>query len=534
MPVPKYSNDVPKVTSYRESLKSIYAEHRGKVSDKWSIYLDEYDRLFQHYRDEPIRLLEIGIQNGGSLEIWSKFFSKAEKLVGSDINPACMELQFEDPRIGVVVADANTDEAEQRILELSGHFDVIVDDGSHQSRDIVRSFARYFKHLNDGGLYVTEDLHCSYWQDFEGGIFQPYSSIAFFKRLADTVNHEHWGIDKTRSEILRSFDRKYDTRLDEVVLAHIHSIEFVNSMCIIKKARPAENALGTRIVTGTLALVEQRVLPLNGSRSAQPNQSTNPWSTRYLPIEEELVLRIQEISSLHQTDAEREQAHLIKLAQTHREVETQLRASVECERASAQQLQAIQQAHAKQQVEQSREYAERKQVYHLQLAQARQQAESHLIALAEREKAFSQQLQGVQLAHDQQKQEQSRAHAAREQIHLADLAQARQQAESQMHALTEREKAFSKQLQSMRMAHDQQKQEQSRAYATRQEELNAQIFFREEQLSNLTRRWAESENAYALVLSELQCEIDALRKIYSISTPKKTHGLTSTLVNEIE
>ena len=52
-----------------KTLHQLYSKHNGKVSDKWSLYLMEYDRLLNDYRDKPMRLLEIGIQNGGSLEI---------------------------------------------------------------------------------------------------------------------------------------------------------------------------------------------------------------------------------------------------------------------------------------------------------------------------------------------------------------------------------------------------------------------------------------------------------------------------------
>ena len=180
-----------------KSLSTLFAEHHGKVIDKWSIYLTEYERLFNPYRQRPLSMLEIGIQNGGSLEIWSKYFANAKKLVGCDINPDCAKLEFDDPRIALVVLNANTDEAEQQIAAHSPEFDLIIDDGSHHSGDIVRSFDRYFPRLKNEGLFVAEDLHCSYWQDFEGGIYQPYSSMAFFKLLADTINHEHWGIDKT-------------------------------------------------------------------------------------------------------------------------------------------------------------------------------------------------------------------------------------------------------------------------------------------------------------------------------------------------
>jgi O-antigen biosynthesis protein len=187
------------------TLQQLYAEHSGKVSDKWHSYLVEYGRVFAKYRYKSVTLLEIGVQNGGSLEIWSRFFANAQKLVGCDINPQCAKLQYEDPRVAVVVGDANSDAVQLTVLQHSPVFDVMIDDGSHRSSDIVKSFAKYFPHLADGGVFVAEDLHCSYWAEFEGGLYNPLSSITFFKRLADIVNHEHWGVVKKRSDILRGF-----------------------------------------------------------------------------------------------------------------------------------------------------------------------------------------------------------------------------------------------------------------------------------------------------------------------------------------
>ncbi|MFZ4216033.1 hypothetical protein ACOZB2_32335, partial [Pantoea endophytica] len=53
-------------------LKQLYQQHEGKSSDKWDIYLDVYDELFFDRRSNVSSFLEIGVQNGGSLEIWSK------------------------------------------------------------------------------------------------------------------------------------------------------------------------------------------------------------------------------------------------------------------------------------------------------------------------------------------------------------------------------------------------------------------------------------------------------------------------------
>jgi glycosyltransferase involved in cell wall biosynthesis/SAM-dependent methyltransferase len=262
-----------------KDLMALYQQHQGKVSDKWSLYLAEYDRLFSPYRDQPIRLLEIGVQNGGSLEIWSQYFAKAERLVGCDIDPGCERLRYEDPRIAVVVGDANTDQAQAAIQAHSAQFDLIIDDGSHTSSDIVRSFARYFPALREGGLFIAEDLHCSYWQEFEGGLYDPYSSIAFFKRLADVVNHEHWGIQSSRGELLEGFQEIFGISFAEDLLASIHSVQFINSICVVRKDAVSRVELGPRFIAGQLEEVVPGHPELHRSATASPSQADNAWST---------------------------------------------------------------------------------------------------------------------------------------------------------------------------------------------------------------------------------------------------------------
>lgn len=261
-----------------KSIFELYSEHQGKVAHKWSTYLSIYDRLFSTYRDQPIRMLEIGIQNGGSLEIWGKYFQSAQAIVGCDINPECAKLTYDDPCIKVVVGDANTDEAEADILSCSTSFDIIIDDGSHTSKDIVRSFARYFSHLKQGGTFVAEDLHCSYWDSYEGGLYYPYSSIAFFKRLADVVNHEHWGVEKERRQILQGFSEQLLTEFNETDLAQIHSIEFFNSVCVVHKRKSQSNLLGEHFIAGAQELVVSGHSGISGTSSLAINQEGNAWA----------------------------------------------------------------------------------------------------------------------------------------------------------------------------------------------------------------------------------------------------------------
>ncbi|MSE14260.1 hypothetical protein GKC49_03600 [Pantoea agglomerans] len=57
-----------------KNLKELYQEHHGKSSDKWDIYLEIYHNILSGQQKTLKNLLEIGVQNGGSLEIWSKYF----------------------------------------------------------------------------------------------------------------------------------------------------------------------------------------------------------------------------------------------------------------------------------------------------------------------------------------------------------------------------------------------------------------------------------------------------------------------------
>ena len=296
-----------------KSLHQLYTEHTGKVSDKWSLYLSEYDRLFNSYRDKPIRLLEIGIQNGGSLEIWSKFFKNASTLIGCDSNPDCELLNYDDSRIKIIIGDANSPEVRERLLQLSPQFDIIVDDGSHLSSDIIKSFVLYFPLVAEGGVFIVEDLHCSYWSQFEGGLFDPYSSISLFKHLADVINHQHWGIPKARSDILRGIFTKYDIEISADVLSQVHSVEFINSMCVIRKATTTHNGLGNRVIAGSIELVVPRLKSKIHEPYSIFEQSDNPWSTRSKPPGEEIQLTEQlltntqrQIANLNHTVAERD------------------------------------------------------------------------------------------------------------------------------------------------------------------------------------------------------------------------------------
>jgi hypothetical protein len=51
----------------------------------------------------------------------------------------------------------------QNVVNLTGKFDFIIDDGSHRNQDILKSFNFLFPKLNEGWVYIVEDTQTSYW-----------------------------------------------------------------------------------------------------------------------------------------------------------------------------------------------------------------------------------------------------------------------------------------------------------------------------------------------------------------------------------
>jgi hypothetical protein len=201
------------------SLATIHRQKTGKVSDKWSSYLDFYDDRFFYLQDTQVKILEIGVQNGGSLETWAQYFWNAEKIYGIDVDPKCADLKFEDERIEVIVGDSKT-------TQIDSTFDIIIDDGSHQSDDIIENWNVWWPKLNNGGLYVVEDFH-TMWMPGYGN-----NAIRFFSGFIAAVNAQ----TKTNHQVRR--------------------LEFTNSIVMLEKGEPV---LGDRLITGSVAYVNPDV-----------------------------------------------------------------------------------------------------------------------------------------------------------------------------------------------------------------------------------------------------------------------------------
>jgi SAM-dependent methyltransferase len=169
-------------------LWNYFTTNKGKKITKWKHYFPIYEKHFTPIRNKPIKILEIGILNGGSLEMWRYYFPEAT-IVGIDINPLCK--QHEQEGINVRIGDQTDEKFLQSLIDEFGAFDLIIDDGSHHVAHVNKTFQFLFPKLADDGIYFIEDTHAAYWDSHGGSIKEPESINNVAKGMIDSINADH-------------------------------------------------------------------------------------------------------------------------------------------------------------------------------------------------------------------------------------------------------------------------------------------------------------------------------------------------------
>ena len=180
------SKDTPKFVPTSD-LEVAFSNKTGNQVHKWVHYLEIYERYLDRFRGTDFNLLEIGVFRGGSLELWRQHFGDKANIFGIDIDPNCEKF---DGVAGQVRIGSQADpEFLKSVVQEMGGVDVVIDDGSHNSVHIKRSFDLLFPLLPEGGIYIVEDLHCAFWPAYSGGYRWPWSFINQTKRMIDDMHH---------------------------------------------------------------------------------------------------------------------------------------------------------------------------------------------------------------------------------------------------------------------------------------------------------------------------------------------------------
>jgi len=201
---------------YRKDLRKL-ANFYG--SSKWNEhwYAQHYNKHFAPLRLKNLKILEIGVggyddpkAGGESLRMWKTYFPNS-MIYGIDIVDKKV---LEEPRIKIFNGSQDDESFLKEVAAEIGGLDIIIDDGSHINEHVIKSFNILFPTLKNGGIYVVEDTHTSYypnldekwsnfgigsvylepWTKFGGSLDlnNPKTMMNFFKRQVDCLNHEEF------------------------------------------------------------------------------------------------------------------------------------------------------------------------------------------------------------------------------------------------------------------------------------------------------------------------------------------------------
>lgn len=200
-------------------LERFFRANTGRLIHKWVHYFEVYDRHFSRWRGRPVNVLEFGVSQGGSLEMWRDYFGPQARLFGVDINPECR--RFEGEGVRIFIGDQGDRAFLRSLAEELPTIDILIDDGGHTMTQQIATFEELFGTMAPDGVYLCEDVHTSYWRRWGGGVRRRGSFIEYAKGWVDDLHA--WHSKEPRKLAVGEFTRS------------AHSVHFYDSIVVVER-----------------------------------------------------------------------------------------------------------------------------------------------------------------------------------------------------------------------------------------------------------------------------------------------------------
>ena len=232
-------------------LQKYFDQNTGRLIFKWKHYFEIYDRHFSRFRDTDVHLVEFGVFHGGSLQMWKRYFGPRCKIYGVDINPNCKVA--EEERVEVLIGDQEDRQFLRALAKRIPRIDILIDDGGHWPKQQIATFEELFPAIQPNGIYLCEDIHTSYWRNFNGGFKRRGTFIEYSKNLIDQLNA--WHSREPKKFKLTDFTKS------------VHSLHFYDSVLVVEK-RPVEQP---SIVSSGKAWIPEWTSPISPAKQFRRN-----------------------------------------------------------------------------------------------------------------------------------------------------------------------------------------------------------------------------------------------------------------------
>lgn len=139
----------------------------NNTTDKNTVhsYLESYENLFAKKRLENVKVLEIGVMQGGSIKLWRDYFINGQ-IYGVDVTDIHIQETsiLSDERIKLYIGVNAYDINFLNLLQ-SEQFDILIDDGPHSYESMEFFVKHYLPLLKEDGILVIEDIQHWSWID---------------------------------------------------------------------------------------------------------------------------------------------------------------------------------------------------------------------------------------------------------------------------------------------------------------------------------------------------------------------------------
>lgn len=208
-------------------IREIYENDLTLRSDKWVPYFDVYEFYLKKFINKSPVIVEIGVQGGGSLQMWRKYLGDGAEIYGIDVDESILKhKEYYDEKTHLFIGDQGSDLFWDDFLAKVPKIDILIDDGGHFMNQQKKTFERVFPHINYGGVFICEDTHTSYEEYCGGGLKNPNSFIEYCKNLIDLLHYNH-------------LKERYSVSGKVVDLcAGLSCVNFYNSMVVMEKQKP--------------------------------------------------------------------------------------------------------------------------------------------------------------------------------------------------------------------------------------------------------------------------------------------------------
>ena len=96
--------------------------------------------------------------------------------------------QTTSDQIEIYIGDQEDCNFLQQFRSEIGPIHILIDDGGHTMGQQITTFQQMFSAVAVPGIYMVEDLHTSYWDNYGGGYKRAGTFIEYSKDLIDQLN----------------------------------------------------------------------------------------------------------------------------------------------------------------------------------------------------------------------------------------------------------------------------------------------------------------------------------------------------------